>query len=110
MVCAPDGKVYAAGRSGTIVYGRGEKWQLVNQNETQDTFWGLTWFENKLYLSTESSVYYLESLATKKVDFGINKPPTCRYLQANDEIMCSIGHDDIVIFDGFKWNPLPSPY
>jgi hypothetical protein len=107
VLCAPNGKVYAAGRSGIILCGRRTEWKIIKQDVIDDVFWDLAWFGGYLYLSTNNSVFILKG-ELEEVDFLLEKKPTCGYLDANDGVICSIGSNDIVIFESGNWKKLPS--
>ena len=60
VVCAPNDKVYVCGQGGVILEGRKNQWKLIEQDVTEETFWGSTWFNDRLYLSTSEGIYRLE--------------------------------------------------
>jgi hypothetical protein len=101
--CAKDGKVYVAGRKGTLIVGRKDKWDIIVNQALKDTLWDLEWFEGKLYVSALSGVYELSNESIELVDFGNEKPKTFYHLSAGKGVMWSIGEKDIVSFDGEKW-------
>jgi hypothetical protein len=107
VLCTADGKVFAAGRSGVILCGRRDTWSVLPQDTTDDTFWDMAWFQGQLYLSTTNSLFVSSGTGIKEVNFGLSTKPTCAYLDANDGVLCSIGCDDMVIFDGNIWKKLP---
>jgi hypothetical protein len=50
-------KFYAVGQGGVILEGGGDSWHTVEQDETQDDFWGLEWFNDALYLATATQLF-----------------------------------------------------
>lgn len=101
--CAGDAVVYVAGHKGTIVRGRDEAWQAVDQDETRDDFWDIQWFKEKLYLSTMYNVYEFIDEGLAPVDFGKDIPKSCYQLSASPDVMWSNGELDIMAFDGDEW-------
>ena len=103
--CAADGKVYITGHSGTLLCGSGETWEVINHESTDEDLWDIEWFEDKVYVSSMSSVYRLEEgQRLVKVDFGNDTPKTCYQLSTADGVMWSNGEDDIMAFDGTVWS------
>ncbi|PXW82682.1 hypothetical protein C8R34_13033 [Nitrosomonas sp. Nm84] len=101
--CAVDRKVYITGHSGALLCGSGETWEVINHESTNDDLWDVEWFEDKVYVSSMSSVYRLEGQRLVKVDFGNDTPKTCYQLSTADGVMWSNGEDDIMSFDGNVW-------
>ena len=77
-------------------------WQVIQGGDFG--IWGLTWFGDKLYLSTRASVYFLEDDKLKPVEMGDDKPSTCYHLSSADGVMWSIGPKDVMSFDGKTWS------
>ena len=101
--CAADGKVYITGHSGALLCGSGETWEVINHESTDENLWDVEWFEDKVYVSSMSSVYRLERQRLVKVDLGNDTPKTCYQLSTADGVMWSNGEDDIMSFDGKVW-------
>ena len=104
--CAANGKCYASGKSGIILEGRYGDWKILKQELTKDNFWGMEWFNNTLYLSTNKALYLLENNNLKEVAFPNQKGSTFNHLSAKDGILWSIGAKDIFEFDGSIWKKL----
>ena len=104
VVCAGDGNVYIAGQVGTLIRGRGDQWDVINHEATEEDFWGLAWFQDELYLATTHFVYRLVDDQLVRIDFGdTDIPATCYHLSAADGIMWSIGAKDVMEFNGSAW-------
>jgi hypothetical protein len=88
-VVAPD-RAYAAGQKGVLLRGNGDVWTEIKHGATTDDFWGMEYFREKLYVSTDNAIYRLtaddnlEKLTLKDL-------PTCGHLHANDGVMWSFG-------------------
>ena len=104
MCCAGNGSVYICGQGGVLIEGRNGRWQVIQGGDFKEDIWGLTWFGDKLYLSTRASVYFLEDDKLKPVEMGDDKPSTCYHLSSADGVMWSIGPKDVMSFDGKTWS------
>jgi hypothetical protein len=104
IICGGDGQVYAAGRDGVLVQGRGDNWRVLTDDAFQRDIWNLCWFADRLFIATTSGLFYLnEKGKIKPVDFGADVPNTTYHLSARDGIMWSIGAKDIMQYDGKTW-------
>ena len=104
VCCGGNGTVYACGRLGTLLAGRGDSWAIVDHNSLTDDIWSMAWFRGKLYLATIDSIYTLENDALVEVEMGEDQPGTCFHLSHNDDVLWSIGSSDIMSFDGTVWS------
>lgn len=52
-----DGVAYAAGQSGVLLRGSGDRWSVIEQTVTDEDIWGLELFRGHVYFSSPSSVY-----------------------------------------------------
>jgi len=104
VCCASDNQVYISGRNGTLIRGRGSRWELIDHGITDEDFWGAAWYLGKLYLATMHFVYTLEGDILHAVDFGADVPKTCFQLNEADGVLWSIGAKDVMSFDGKKWS------
>lgn len=105
LLCAGNGLVHAAGRRGLLLKGRGDAWQVVEPDLTED-IWDMAWFEGRLYVSTYQGVYVLQDERLVPVDFGSGRPTSFHHLSEADGILWSIGAKDIFAFDGHDWSRL----
>lgn len=103
VLCAGDGRVYASGRRGLLIVGRGDAWQPIEQEDVTSDIWDLAWYAGKLYLSTMRGLYTLQGGSLVEVDFGDDTPATCYHLSVADGVMWSFGAKDIMAFDGNTW-------
>jgi hypothetical protein len=109
VLCAPDGVVYISGQLGILLRGRRNSWELIEHELTEDTFWDMTWFDNKLWLSTSKALYSFANDRLEQIDTGIGAGQTFRYLDATPECLCSSGERHLAIFDGKAWTLIPNP-
>jgi len=103
-VCCAGDAVYATGRQGLILRGRGQTWDVVEQDAITDDIWGLAWYQDHLYLSTNKAVFIVDGDRFRRVAFGPDPPSTCFHLSAGGGVLWSIGAKDIMAFDGRSWS------
>lgn len=106
VCCAGDGKVYAAGQSGTLVVGRGNQWQTIEGLEYSDDIWGVAWHQDRLYLCSTVELLTFDGKALDAADFGEDEPETYYKLATGDGVLCSIGAKDVMLHDGQSWTRL----
>ncbi len=104
VCCAENGKVYAAGREGVLLEGRGEQWAPVELSTPANAdFWDLCWFGGRLYVATSVGLFTLEGDALVPVDFGEKAPQTFFSLSSFDGVLWSVGKADVASFNGKIW-------
>jgi hypothetical protein len=103
LCCAGDKNVYACGRTGLLLRGREDRWEVVELEGEQDDFWGIAWFKERLYLSSMRKVYVLDRDRLVPVDFGEEEASSFYHLTATKDILWSIGPKDVLAFDGNAW-------
>jgi hypothetical protein len=102
--CAGNKKVYLAGADGTLIQGRKDRWEVLEQEEVTDDLWDIEWFNEQLYVSTMDAVYRLKKNELEAVDFGADPPKSCNQLSAAKGVLWSIGEFDLLSFDGTDWS------
>ncbi|WP_341325083.1 hypothetical protein [Methylotuvimicrobium sp. KM2] len=104
VCCAPDNSVYIGGQNGTLIKGRNDSWEIIQWEDDIDIdIWDLHWFQNKLYVATIRNLYTLEGNTLVDVNFGETDITSCFNLTEAEGVMWSIGHEDVLSFDGNKW-------
>lgn len=109
VVCAPDGYVYASGANGTIVRGRGDQWQIVENIPKGLEFWGSAYFEGELYLTANTrSVHKLTAKAGLiSPSFGSCRVPlTAYHLKVRDSRLWLFGSKDVRCFSSGTWEEI----
>jgi hypothetical protein len=104
--CVNPNTVFVCGQIGILLKGYGDKWEIIEHGITKDPFWGMEWFQEKLWLATHDAVYCMDqNFNFNKVDFGLGEEPvSCGWLQANSEIMWSVGGKHLLsTTDGNIW-------
>jgi len=104
VCCAGDGLVYIAGQRGLMLRGRNFAWELIEFDEEVGVdFWDLCWFQDKLYVATMQALYTLEGNHLAEVDFGDVGALSCYSLSTAENVLWSVGRDDVASFDGTRW-------
>lgn len=103
LLCASDGESYGATDKGTIITGRGERWEKLAAHLPEPAL-GLRLFDGALYASTKKGLYRREgdkfvAIPPPKKD----APKTYGALDASKSALWSIGGKDIFTFDGKTW-------
>jgi hypothetical protein len=103
VCCAGDGVVYVAGQQGVMVRGREDEWEVIEwDQDVSDDLWDLCWFKKKLYVSTMSWLHTLNGNALAPLDIEIDID-SFYSLTAIDDVMWSVGRNDVASFDGRNW-------
>ncbi|MEY8689202.1 MAG: hypothetical protein AB9M53_04885 [Leptothrix sp. (in: b-proteobacteria)] len=103
VCCAGDGKVYAVGQKGTLVIGRGDKWELVEGLDFDDDLWSVAWHHGVLYLCSTRELLTFDGKTLDAADFGADEPETFYKLATGDGVLCSVGAKDVMLHDGQRW-------
>jgi hypothetical protein len=104
VCCAPNGKVYVAGQQGLLASGRNTTWQIVDHQDPFDLdIWDLCWYRDELYVATMRALFKLTNDRLVRVDFGASHPVSCYSLSTAEDVLWSVGRDDLASFDGISW-------
>ena len=103
VCCAPDGFVYAGGQQGTIVRGRGGRWELVDwEDDASIDIWDIHWFDSKIIVAGISGLFTLGDGRLQPIDVG-GKLTTFFNLTSSSNILWTIGQNDVGSCDGQQW-------
>jgi hypothetical protein len=99
-------QVYVCGQAGTLFRGHGPAWDSIEHAETEDDFWGMEWFRDKLYLTTREDLFQLvDDLRLEPIDLNVEGPRTFGRLHAALGALWSFGPEHIFwTEDGNRWN------
>ena len=103
LTCAEDGLVYVCGQDGVLLRGRRMRWEVICEGATGENLWAIASFKGKIYVATILSLYTIEDEGLVPVDFGEDPPTSCYEIFVRDELLWSIGREDIIRFDGSSW-------
>lgn len=99
---APD-RVYASGQKGVLLEGRDQAWKPILHDATSEDLWGMEWFNDSLYVSSESGIFRLEDDTLTAVDTGLGDGFSYRHLHAHGGAMWSFGPGHVAKTDGQTW-------
>ncbi|WP_394821825.1 hypothetical protein [Pendulispora albinea] len=103
LCCGQDGHVYACGQSGTLLRGRGQKWDILKTKGLTNDLWDVRHFMGKLYVASMTALYELKGDTLVPVDFGRATPDSCYKLTEAEGVLWSIGQQNVLSFDGTTW-------
>ena len=108
VCCASDGKVYVGGQQGLLARGRDAAWEVVEYEEPFDLdIWDVCWYRGNLYVATVPALFKLVGNKLEQVDFGAAKQVGCFSLSVAEDVLWSVGRDDVASFDGQRWTIYP---
>ncbi len=103
LICGEDEKVYACGRMGLLLQGKGNHWKVIEHESTEEDLWGLAWYDDRLWIASMTQLYTLEKNTLVPVEFVDTQPETCYHLSTADGVLWSIGPKSVFAFDGSEW-------
>lgn len=103
VCCADNGCVYICGQVGTLIVGCDNHWSIID-TDMKEHFWSVKWYKGQLYASSYSGIYTLIDGNLTRINFVEDIPKTFYQIATGDDIMCSIGGKDIMLFDGEHWS------
>jgi len=105
-----DGTAYAVGLAGVVLCFKDGHWKTIDHQSTDSDFWGMTVFQDNVYLSSYEGLYRINGDELFSVDMGLSPSPTTAYLHANDGVMWSVGQKDIACTeDALTWSTIENP-
>ncbi len=108
--CISKKEVYICGNNGTLFVGNQNQWQFIGETDFTANFWGMDQFNGSLYLSHSAGIMVYEGDTLSEVKVSIAKEKFSFYrIHANDGRLLSVGINDILIFDGEKWEEIIYP-
>lgn len=103
ICCAPDGQVYVGGRSGLLLRGRRDSWELLD-TETEETIWNLHWFDGQLYAIVGQGIYRGVTGDLQKIPNDLVADGDFGSLSSTGGALWAFGRKKIVRYDGSAWN------
>jgi hypothetical protein len=110
--CGPDGKVYAAGQAGLLLIGANDRWEVLEQEETEEDFYGSAWFRGLLHLATPNGIFVLKNGSLQKLETKAKGKAALKFrpgvsfsrLDATDQVLWSAGPKMVMYTeDGVTW-------
>jgi hypothetical protein len=108
--CRALDEVYIAGMAGTLLRGSNGVWEVIQQDETEDDFWGMTLFHDRIYVAAYDGIFAVDGDTLTRVDLGLGPKFTTAYLDAREGVMWSVGQKHLAeTDDGVTWREIPKP-
>lgn len=106
-LASSDGLAYLCGRQGVLLAGRHGHWRLLNDPEdggVVEDFWSLAEFKGSIFVASDRAIYRIERDDLEEVEIDAAGYAGTHYqLSVADGHLCSMGADDILMFDGQSW-------
>jgi hypothetical protein len=109
VCCISKDEVYLCGNNGLIFKGSRNGWQSVGTHDMTYKFWDMELFEDKLYLAHAKGIVVYDGKNLQEMDFGMEGHIACHKLHAADGVLWSFGIDDLLVFDGNRWDRVICP-
>lgn len=103
VCCAGNGVVYAGGREGLLLHGRGDRWEIIDTKGLIDDIWSIRWFNHTLFISGMRGVYKLVDNVLETVDTGLT---SFHKLSLSENILWAVGEKEIGTFNGLEWQKI----
>jgi hypothetical protein len=97
--------IVACGRLGVVLRGQGDCWRVVDHDQTDEDFWSVVHFKDRIYLSSMTGIYELSDDRLIPVDDD-SEVSSYYHLSANSEFLVSVGARAVLMFDGDRWQQL----
>ena len=101
--CADDGVVYACGQCGTVVAGRGDRFELVAQDTSIDDLWGIREFRGTVYTATMRALLVLNKDELQPCMPAMKLAGSFYSLGVSDGVLWSFGAKDLLRSNGDRW-------
>ena len=109
ICCADDGFIYITTNRREIIKGRGEFWELIEQQETTEVFESIVSYSGKVLVSTVSEIYVVDGTKFKSANLGIPPMNSKAHLAVGDGILVVAGRNEATMFDGSEWTIILKP-
>jgi hypothetical protein len=108
--CVNAELVYACGKDGVVVRGSGSRWEVLQNPDFNQDLWGVCAFEGEIYVAGFGGLARVDGTDIVPLDTGLGrKIPGYRLRAGPPGVLWSIGNDDILRFDGSKWEEVICP-
>ncbi|UYB51255.1 hypothetical protein OCJ37_14805 [Xanthomonas sp. AM6] len=107
--CKSEDEAYACGNDGLLLVGNRNEWREIDTGRTMN-FWDMALYDGHLYMSHANGLVRYDGQSFFDVDTGIIPVSGAHRLDARDGLLYSFGVDDILKFDGKRWERLICPH
>jgi hypothetical protein len=105
-----EGGVYVAGKGGVLYKGNKDGWQFIGDPGVTSDFWSVREFNGNVYISDATDALLKhDGVDLSKVNMGIEYLVNTNKLDCKDGVLWSFGIDDLVKFDGARWQYITCP-
>jgi len=105
VCCAGNGQVYVGGRSGLILRGRHDSWEILDL-ENDQTIWDLHWFANKLFVLLDRRIHQVVDDELRAIEDVVIGADDFHSFSSVDGKLWVFGRKKIVQYDGSSWSQL----
>lgn len=99
-----NNRYFVLGQSGVILYGRYDKWKIVDSAGETEQFWGGCALSDRVFVATVNKIYEVLSDNSLKELSVSDAPFSTGYLASKDNVVWSVGTEDIFFLDrNKKW-------
>lgn len=105
-ICGGDDQCVAVGLAGTVLLGRGDAWDVIRHDETNEPFWAVRYFDGAFYMTAVSGIYCLKDGQLSMFRETDKDMRTTYGLSVGPSGLWSIGTSDVVLFDGTDWRTI----
>ena len=107
--CLRKDLVYACGQAGIVLRGCLDQWEVLEVQGEAWEFWGVDALQDIVFVAGDGGIAVVRGNRIEAIDPGIGRKISGHRLRAGDGLLWSIGHDDILMFDGARWTEIVRP-
>jgi hypothetical protein len=108
--CVNGSLTYAVGNGGVVVRGSGTHWEVLQNPQFKEDLWGVVAFNGQVYMAGFGGIARIDGNDIVPVDTGLGKViPGYRLRTGPPGVLWSIGNDNLLRFDGKKWEEIVCP-
>ncbi|MES2355101.1 MAG: hypothetical protein V4568_12020 [Pseudomonadota bacterium] len=104
-----DNAIYVCGKRGVLLIGKNGAWDIHQDPEITEHFWGIEVFGGKVYLSHLKGLAYFDGTNIRPMATGLQPEVGGYRLHAKEGILWSFGHEDLAYFDEASWQRVICP-
>lgn len=105
--CVEQDKIYICGNNGIVLEGNKNLWHVIKEDGFDDHFWSIEMFKDEIYMTSRRGIMRLVKDGYVSVD--MDRPTDGYRLHATRDQLWSIGTNEILVFDGKRWEVLVCP-
>lgn len=106
VTCAGDGKVYISGEGGRLWAGRGNRWELVHDDDITIPYNDVLWFAGELWLASDYQLHIWDGQHMRTPTFPAASWPLSGHMDAVDGLLVIAGLYSVYAYDGHAWRVL----